>query len=174
MRIDIIFYILTALTIISATLVVTTRHPIRSVLFLVLTFFFISAHYILMNAQFLALVNVVVYAGAIMVLFLFVIMYLNLNRDMEKNISIIPLFAATISGGCLFLIIVAALDQSDFSNFENNASYSTGLIENLGMTLYKDYLLPLELSSILFIVAMIGIVLLNRKNKIDISKTNLS
>ena len=81
--IDKIFYILSALTIICATLVVVSRHPIKSVLFLVATFFLISAHYILLNAQFLALVNIVVYAGAIMVLFLFVIMFLNLNKEIE-------------------------------------------------------------------------------------------
>ncbi|MFN8330761.1 MAG: NADH-quinone oxidoreductase subunit J [Saprospiraceae bacterium] len=67
--IDKIFFILSALTVISASMVIISRHPMRSVLYLVLTFFLISAHYVLMNAQFLALVNIVVYAGAIMVLF---------------------------------------------------------------------------------------------------------
>ena len=104
--IDKIFYILSALTIICATLVVVSRHPIKSVLFLVATFFLISAHYILLNAQFLALVNIVVYAGAIMVLFLFVIMFLNLNKEIEIYKNYVPWFAALISSGCLFLVVI--------------------------------------------------------------------
>ena len=77
-------------------------------MFLVFTFFLISAHYVLLNAQFLALVNVVVYAGAIMVLFLFVVMFLNLNQDIERFKSWIPLSAAAISGACLFLVFFSA------------------------------------------------------------------
>jgi NADH-quinone oxidoreductase subunit J len=165
MIIEYIFYLLAVLTIISATLVVVSKHPIKSVLFLVLTFFLISAHYILMNAQFLALVNVVVYAGAIMVLFLFVIMFLNLNKETEIVKSYIPWFAATISGGALFLIIISAMEKSlvAIEQAPNSANYNIGLVENLGQVLYRDYLIPMELSSILFFIAMIGVILLGRQ-----------
>ena len=147
MNIDYIFYLLTALTIICATMVVVSKHPIRSVLFLVATFFCISAHYILLNAQFLALVNIVVYAGAIMVLFLFVIMFLNLNKEVERNKSILYWLGAIVSAGCIFLMLVS----------------SVGKVENIGMSLYTDYLFPMEICSVLFLVAMIGVVLLSRK-----------
>ena len=76
MSLDLIFYILGGLTIGTALMVVLSKHPVRSVLYLVLTFFLISANYVLMNAQFIAIVNIIVYAGAIMVLFLFVLMLL--------------------------------------------------------------------------------------------------
>ncbi len=163
--IDKIFYILSAATVISASLVIISKHPIRSVLFLVLTFFLISAHYVLMNAQFLALVNIVVYAGAIMVLFLFVIMFLNLNKEIEKHKNFINWLAAIVSGGSFLLITMASLNKTQLLETNTN-NYNIGLIENLGTVLYKEYLLPMEISSVLFLIAMAGVVLLNRKEKI--------
>lgn len=168
MKIEWIFYLLSCLSVIGALMVILSQNPIRSVLYLVFTFFTISAQYVLLNAQFLALVNVVVYAGAIMVLFLFVIMYLNLNTEFNIYRNWIAGLAALISGGCLFLIVVSALGQN-LSPANNKNEYDIGLIEKLGMTLYRDYLLPMELSSVLFLVAMIGVVLLGRK---EISETS--
>ncbi len=89
MKIEWIFYLLSCLSVIGALMVILSQNPIRSVLYLVFTFFTISAQYVLLNAQFLALVNVVVYAGAIMVLFLFVIMYLNLNTTVLLIVQMI-------------------------------------------------------------------------------------
>lgn len=163
--IDKVFYILSIATVISASLVIVSKHPIRSVLFLVLTFFLISAHYVLLNAQFLALVNIVVYAGAIMVLFLFVIMFLNLNKEMEQHKSFFPWFVAIISGGSFLLITMSALTKTPLlTSTEHNSNL--GLVENLGSVLYKEYLLPMEISSVLFLIAMAGVVLLGRKEKI--------
>ncbi|MBK9107103.1 MAG: NADH-quinone oxidoreductase subunit J [Saprospiraceae bacterium] len=166
---DKIFYIISVLTILCAILVVATRHPIRSVLFLVATFFLISAQYILLNAQFLALVNIVVYAGAIMVLFLFVIMFLNLNRELEQIKSWIPASAALIASGGLLLIFLSAYQSSQIE-LESSGVYNIGLVEYIGEVLYRDYLFPMEVCSILFLVAMIGVVLLNRKEKESSSK----
>ena len=83
MSLQIISIILGSLTLASALMVVLSKHPVRSVIYLVIPFFFITAMYIMMNAQFLAIVNMIVYAGAIMVLFLFVIMFMNLNAESE-------------------------------------------------------------------------------------------
>jgi NADH-quinone oxidoreductase subunit J len=165
--IDKIFYVLSALTIISATLVIISRHPIRSILFLVLTFFLVSAHYVLLNAQFLALVNIVVYAGAIMVLFLFVVMFLNLNEEMVEVKSYLPWFAAVISGGSLMLIVTSALEKAVLTSPHLVSDYNIGLVENLGSVLYREYLLPMELSAVLFFIAMAGVMLLGRKEKIS-------
>ncbi len=96
MTYELISYILGGLTIGSALMEILSRHPIRSVMYLVITFFFISGHMVLMNAQFLAIVNVIVYAGAIMVLFLFVLMLLNLNKESEPKMSIASQVSAII------------------------------------------------------------------------------
>src|ERR687889_696767 len=100
-----VFYFLTFLTLISACMVVFSRNPVYSVLFLILTFFSISGHYILLNAQFLAAVNIIVYAGAIMVLFLFVIMFLNMNKEAEPGKNNLTKFAAAVAGGMLLVIM---------------------------------------------------------------------
>ena len=90
-------------------MVVTSKNLVYSVLYLIVTFFAISGHYILLNAQFLAIVNLIVYAGAIMVLFLFVIMLMNLNSETEVQKKRWLRFAGAVAGGCLLLVLVATL-----------------------------------------------------------------
>jgi NADH-quinone oxidoreductase subunit J len=126
-----------------------------------------------MNAQFLALVNIVVYAGAIMVLFLFVVMFLNLNRESESKKPILLWLASVICAGSILLMILGAIQKSSVKELDPNGNFSIGLIENIGEVLYRDYLLPLELSSVLFLVAMIGVVLLNRREKTNKVKFQL-
>src|SRR5687767_15999603 len=82
---EILFFTLAAVSVFSALMVIISKNPVHSVLWLIVTFFSISGHYILLNAQFLAIVNIIVYAGAIMVLFLFVIMLMNLNKETEPQ-----------------------------------------------------------------------------------------
>src|SRR5690606_8640744 len=107
---------------------------ISSVLFLIATFFAVSGHYLLLNAQFLAIVNIIVYAGAIMVLFLFVIMLMNLNADVEPQKSRLVQFAGIISGGILFLVVLAALRETTTRGTVESTATDIGLIENLGKT----------------------------------------
>lgn len=160
-----VFIGLTVLAFVSALLVIFARNPIYSVLSLIVTFFSLSGHYLLLNAQFLAVVNIIVYAGAIMVLFLFVIMFLNLRRANEPQKSNLIKFAAVISGGLLLTIMVAALKQvSEESRTGANFNYKTGLVENLGQVLFRDFLLPFELASVLFLVAMVGAVMLGQRD----------
>src|SRR5215213_3602349 len=104
---QILFWVLSVLAVTGAVNVVLSRNPIFSVLSLILTFFAISGHYILLNAQFLAVVNIIVYAGAIMVLFLFVIMLMNLNADTEPKKNKWLKLAGAVSGMCLLVVIVA-------------------------------------------------------------------
>ena len=112
---EILFWILSGIALISALLVVTSKHPVYSVLALIVTFFCISGHYILLNAQFLAVVNIIVYAGAIMVLFLFVIMLMNLNKDTEPQKNKWLKLAGAVAGGTLLLVMVAALKSTEQS-----------------------------------------------------------
>lgn len=157
------FWFLTAMALGCALGVILSRNPVNSVLFLIATFFAISGHYLLMNAQFLAIVNIIVYAGAIMVLFLYVLMLMNLNEDVEPQKNRLIQLAAIISGGALFLIILAALRTTNMLPIDKEAT-PIGLIKNLGTVLFKQYVLPFEVSSILFLTAMIGAVIISKKD----------
>lgn len=162
---QILFWFLSALAVISAIMVVASKNPVYSILSLIVTFFAISGHYVLLNAQFLAIVNIIVYAGAIMVLFLFVVMLMNLNADSEppqKNKYI--LYGGTIAGASLLLVLVAALKQTvTTAQMVETNSGNVGLIENLGKILFTDYVFPFEISSVLFLSAMIGAVVISKK-----------
>lgn len=144
-------------------MVVVSKNPIHSVLYLIITFFAIAGHYVLLNAQFLAAVHVIVYAGAIMVLFLYVIMMLNLNAEVEPHKSVWLKSAATVAGGTLMVVLVGALRTSASVGSPLPADANIGLIKTLGKTLYKDFMLPFEISSILFLAAMVGAVMLGKK-----------
>lgn len=164
--IQFVFYFLAILTLFSGLGTIMSKNPIHSVLYLILTFFSLSAHYILMNAQFLAVVNIIVYAGAIMVLFLFVIMFLNVKEEaneLKKNSTII---AATFVGGTIGVILIAMFRQTT-ARPVNPVGYDSqiGMIESLGKYLYGEYVLPFELISVLFLVAMVGAVMLGSKTK---------
>lgn len=166
MSLEYIFYILGGLTIATALMVVLSKHPVRSVLYLVLTFFMITANYVLMNAQFVAIVNIIVYAGAIMVLFLFVLMLLNLNKDNEPRGSALATIGSGVAAGILLVVLVAATRDASIATTElTEQSSSAGLVENLGQLLFSKYVLPFEVSSVLFIAAMVGAVLLAKRDK---------
>jgi NADH-quinone oxidoreductase subunit J len=158
-----LFYFLSFLSILCALMVVISKNPIHSVLYLILTFFAIAGHYVLLNAQFLAAVHIIVYAGAIMVLFLYVIMMLNLNADAEPHKSKILKFSATIAGGLLMVVLVGAL-RTTTNNMLPSTGVQVGMIKSLGLVLYNDFMLPFEISSILFLVAMVGTVMLGKKD----------
>lgn len=160
---QILFWALSILALISAILVVISKNPVHSVLWLVAVFFAISGHYILLNAQFLAIVNLIVYAGAIMVLFLFVFMLMNLNADTEPQKNKWLKIAGVVAGGSLLLVLVAALKHADMKGQIADGSGEIGLIHNLGIALFQDYVVPFEISSVLFLSAMVGVVVIGKK-----------
>ncbi len=161
---QLLFWFLSVMALGSALMVVTSRNLVYSVLYLITTFFAISGHYILLNAQFLAIVNLIVYAGAIMVLFLFVIMLMNLNTDTEPQKKTWLKVAGAVAGGCLLLVMIASLKDADYNNqLAQTKDGEIGLIKNLGMTLFKQYVVPFEISSVLFLSAMVGAVLIGKK-----------
>jgi NADH-quinone oxidoreductase subunit J len=159
---QILFWLLSIIALFSALMVITSKNPVYSVLWLIVTFFSISGHYILLNAQFLAIVNIIVYAGAIMVLFLFVIMLMNLDKDTEPQKSKWLKLAGAVAGGCLLLVLVAALRNTE-KNMTQLASGDIGLIQNLGKVLFNEYVVPFEISSILFLSAMVGAVVIGKR-----------
>jgi NADH-quinone oxidoreductase subunit J len=160
---EILFGILSLMAIFSGILVIFSKNPVFSVLYLIITFFSIAGHYILLNAQFLAAVHIIVYAGAIMVLFLFVVMMLNLNKETEPRKPAWIQISAVIAGGLLMLTLVGSLKGAAEMGLANNVTANIGLTENLGKVLFTDFLVPFELSSVLFLSAMVGSVLLGKK-----------
>ena len=161
---QILFWLLSVMAIFSSLMMVTSKNPVYSVLWLIATFFAVSGHYILLNAQFLAIVNIIVYAGAIMVLFLFVIMLMNLNKETEPQKNRWLKMAGAVAGGCLLLVLVAALKDAGTKNDQAMIVYgNVGLIKNLGKELFTTYVVPFEISSILFLSAMVGAVVIGKK-----------
>ncbi|MFM7671598.1 MAG: NADH-quinone oxidoreductase subunit J [Bacteroidota bacterium] len=159
-----IFWFLSVMALFSALMMVTSRNPVYSVLWLIGTFFAISGHYILLNAQFLAVVNIIVYAGAIMVLFLFVIMLMNLNRETEPQKNRLLKLVGVLAGGCLLLVLVAALKDAELKSQQAMVGGgSIGLIKVLGKELFTRYVVPFEISSLLFLSAMVGAAVIGKK-----------
>ncbi|RYG45557.1 MAG: NADH-quinone oxidoreductase subunit J, partial [Chitinophagaceae bacterium] len=121
-------------------------------------------HYILLNAQFLAVVNIIVYAGAIMVLFLFVVMLMNLNVESEPVKNYKLQLIGVVSGGGLLLVLIASVMKLQASQPVQLKVGDDGLIANLGKSLFTNYVLPFEISSVLFLSAIIGAVVIGRKD----------
>ena len=158
-----LFWFLSFIAVLCGLMVVISKNPVYSVLYLVLTFFAIAGHYILLNAQFLAAVHIIVYAGAIMVLFLFVIMLLNLNKETEPHKDNWIKFAAAVAAGLLLVVLVGSIKGAETIAPKSSFNGEIGLIKNLGKVLFNDFLLPFEVSSILLLAAMVGAVMLGKK-----------
>src|SRR6202008_3043700 len=143
-----LFYFLAFVAIFCGILVVASKNPVHSVLYLVLTFFCIAGHYILLNAQFLAVVHIVVYAGAIMVLFLFIIMLMNLNADTEPRKHVFARLTAGLAGGMLLFVMVGSLRGAEQLNLTQAGASQIGLVKNLGKVLFSEFLFPFEIASV--------------------------
>ncbi|MEP6711679.1 MAG: NADH-quinone oxidoreductase subunit J [Ferruginibacter sp.] len=159
-----LFILLAAMAVGSALMMLLSKNPVHSILWLIVVFFSISGHYVLLNAQFLAIVNIIVYAGAIMVLFLFVVMLMNLNADNEPAKNYRLHLIGIIAGGSLLLVLLSALMTVDMHQPVMMKIGDAGLINKLGKTLFTNYVLPFEISSVLFLSAMVGAVVIAKKN----------
>ena len=165
---DILFWVLSAIAVSCALGVILSRNPVNSVMFLILTFFAISGHYILMNAQFLAVVNVIVYAGAIMVLVVFVIMLLNLGNEeqLKEKFNITKAQGVFFASLLLVLLTTVFIFNPSHNTQLSPAALSIGKVESIGNELFKNYLLPFEEISLLLLTAIVGAIIL-AKRKID-------
>ena len=164
-----LFYIFSIITIASSLAVVTTRNTIYSVLFLILVFFNVSGLFILLNAEFLAMLLIIVYVGAIAVLFLFVVMMLNVDSmDLKKQIRpflpILIMISITIFGEIFLFEKISMIETYQIStSFPINQNISN--IKSIGNVLYTDFILPFQISGAALFVAMIGAILLTLKNE---------
>jgi len=164
------FYTIAAFILGFAVLVVTTRDTVHSVLFLVLDFLFVAALYVLLGAQFLAAIQVLVYAGGIVVLYLFVVMLVNLKRppevhaDPQRRSRLGFFLAASV---LIELGVIAGYGYAKPAPALAAAATSsipvTGNTEQVGWLLYTSYLIPFEIASMLLLVAMIGAIVLAKR-----------
>ncbi len=162
---DILFYVFAFLTLLFGFLVVAnpfSSNPVTSAMFLVLTIASLAALFVLLNAFFLAAIQVLVYAGAVMVLFLFVIMLLDLKAEERRRIKKIALVAGVIAVGAIAALFFRSLHASPLQL--EGPPVKSGGTAALGQLLFSQYVLPFEIVSVLLLVAMIGAVLLSKKD----------
>jgi NADH-quinone oxidoreductase subunit J len=166
---SIAFYTISAFILGFALLVVTTKDTVHSVLFLVLDFLFVAALYVLLGAQFLAAIQVLVYAGGIVVLYLFVVMLVNLKRPPEeyRDPRRRSMLGIALSVAVLLELIAIGLYSRSYPAPALAAGAAampvTGNTEQVGWLLYTSYLIPFEIASMLLLVAMIGAIVLAKR-----------
>ena len=161
---QILFYIVSGLALLSAGYFVFAKNPLYAILSLIVTFFSIAGLYILLNAQFLGIIQIIVYAGAIMVLFLYILMMLNLNKEDESKKNNIGKFVGVFAGGILFIGILGAFRGLSTEKTSGNIDFSVGLTKNLGKLLFNQYVLPFEIASVLIFAGIIGAVLIGKRD----------
>src|SRR5215469_11210401 len=159
---DVLFYIFSALALICGVMLLVSRNPVNSAMFLVLTIASLAGLFVLLEAFFLAAIQVLVYAGAVMVLFLFVIMLLDLKAEERRKIKIVGLLGGVVSVGAIVTIFFKSLGSATF-NTSPSTDFHAGTID-LGRLLFSQYLLPFEIISVLLLVAMVGVILLSKKH----------
>jgi NADH-quinone oxidoreductase subunit J len=162
------FYFIAACILGFALLVITTRDTVHSVLFLVADFLFVAALYVLLGAQFLAAIQILVYAGGIVVLYLFVVMLVNLKRPPEAHSDPHRLTKLGIGMSAAVLLELGAIaaysSQLPATPIAPGAAMPvTGNTEQVGWLLYTSYLIPFEIASMLLLVAMIGAIVLAKR-----------
>ena len=159
-----LFYFVAFVAVASAVYFVFAKNPLYSILSLIVTFFSVAALYILLNAQFLGIVQIIVYAGAIMVLFLYILMMLNLNAKDESRKHNIMKFIGVFTAGLLLIGMLGAYRGFSGKTLAGNVDHSIGLTKNLGKLLFNEYVLPFELASILILAGIVSAVLIGKKD----------
>jgi NADH-quinone oxidoreductase subunit J len=162
---DILFYVFAAMTLLCGVLVIAnpfSRNPVTSAMFLVLTIISMAGLFVLLHAFFLAAVQILVYAGAVIVLFLFVIMLLDLKAEERRRIKTFGVAAGLLSVGAILAIFLKNLHSTPFGGAASPSI--EGDTAALGKLLFTNYVLPFEVVSVLLLVAMIGVILLSKKH----------
>lgn len=165
---EILFYFFAAGGILSALLVVTRRNPIISAIYLIVNFFCLAGMYLTLHAQFIAVIQILVYAGAIMVLFVFVIMLLNLGdeRRLRDGFTWKKVVAGSLGLGVLMELIYIFIMQTGTPAIEMERATNIGTVEAVGQVLFTRFLFPFEVTSLLLTAAIVGAVILAKK-KLD-------
>lgn len=159
---DILFYVFAAFALICGIMILVSRNPVNSAMFLVLTIASLAGLFVLLHAFFLAAIQILVYAGAVMVLFLFVIMLLDLKTEERRHIKIAGIIGGVVAVGAIVAIFFRSLASS--APGSNSEPAIEGGTIPLGKLLFTQYLLPFEIVSVLLLVAMVGVILLSKKD----------
>jgi len=162
---DILFYVFAALTLLCGALVIAnpfSRNPVTSAMFLVLTIISMAGLFVLLHAFFLAAVQIIVYAGAVIVLFLFVIMLLDLKEEQRRKIRFFSVVAGLLSVGAIVAIFMRSLGVTLFNI--PPLPVLEGDTTSLRKLLFTQYVLPFEVVAVLLLVAMVGVILLSKKD----------
>ena len=175
-----LFFIVSILIITSSLLVITSKNPIHSVLFLILVFFNTSILFLFSKAEFLAMVLLIVYVGAVAVLFLFVIMMLDINFTKLRKSLLNYLPTGLFVGFIILLELIYVVSQSQLKYIESNSTeynnISHQILDNtkiIGNILYTDYFLLFQLSGLILLVAMIGAIFLTLRKRVGVKKQNI-
>ena len=161
---QIVFFLVAFLAVASAFSFVFNKNPMYSILSLIVTMFSIAGLYILLNAQFLGIVQIIVYAGAIMVLFLYILMMLNLNKADESRKNNISKFLGVFTACLLLIGVLGAFKGLKYNTVFTGEDSGVGLTKNLGRLLFNEYVLPFEIASILILAGIVSAVLIGKKD----------
>lgn len=175
------FYVLSLITVLSAVMVVFSKNPVHSVLFLILAFFNVAGLFVLLGAEYIAMTLVIVYVGAVAVLFLFVVMMLNINfSEMREGfLRYLPLglvVAATIFAEMVLVfyktmsvknILAPAKDIIEISSDVSNT-------KAIGTILYTNYAYPFQMAGIILLIAMIGAIVLTKRQRVGVRKQSVA
>jgi NADH-quinone oxidoreductase subunit J len=163
---QIFFFFIAAIAVASAVSVVVQRGPLQSALSLIVTFGAFAALYVMLKAQFIAVIQVIVYAGAIIVLFVFVIMLLNVRSEesrIERNRPL-KLVTVLVVGGAMLAVLASVVQPAvTGGRYDPVRSIQIGSVESIGRALFTDYLLPFEVTSVLILMAIVGAMVLARR-----------
>jgi NADH-quinone oxidoreductase subunit J len=159
----VLFHLFSFLMLACALLVVTRRNPVNSAMLLVLAFLFMAGLFVLARAWFLAAVQVLVYAGAVMVLFLFVIMLLDVKEEARRRLRWVAGTGALLAGGLLLLALVVAIREGRCCRAAEGAA--EGATAAVGKLLFTAWLLPFEIASVLLLAATVGVIALARPSR---------
>jgi NADH-quinone oxidoreductase subunit J len=181
---DLLFYIFAAVTVVSALLMIISRSPVTSAMFMISSFVGMACLFVMLDAFFIAVLQILVYAGAVMVLFLFIIMLLDMDQREDLRHRSLPAMAAMVAGGLLLIMVlnffkgeigggfpevvepVATADISENVNLQTAAPelpFSTKA-KTFGYGLFTKYMLPFQVTGVLLLIAMVGVIVLSKRH----------
>ncbi|MDH5427494.1 MAG: NADH-quinone oxidoreductase subunit J [Nitrospirota bacterium] len=166
-----VFFYFATIIVVTAGLVVALKNPVYSALALLVMFFHVAGLFVTLHAEFLAIIQILVYAGAILVLYLFVVMLLNLKREVHfHNQFVVGLFLGCVLFAEAVLLVMKGETTlgSPLAAADTTMELTQGNTESIGMLLYSTYLFPFEVASLILLVAMVGAVILTKKGILEV------